>query len=419
MRLTLAIHPISDAAFGGSTRIVGTRLEIDVADLERHLLDDRRIVGVRADLAHPGDSFRAGFIYDIVEPRAKADGDGTDFPGTLGPHAVAGAGTTHVLRGMAVTILDEGTSAGGKVLEMSGEAAEATPYGQLIHLVITPRVGPNETRASAMSALKLAGLKTAVYLARAATDVTPAALEVYDLEGTGGGESESRPRIAFIGQIHGHQHMIERGDHILYGSDLRGTPPVVLHPNEWLDGAVVLSYWNNHPEETYFHQNHPVIMDLYRRHDRGEIVFAGVIAMAAASEESDRERNCMMAANMAKWALRADAVTLTKYGGGAPHADMGQTAWLCERLGMHTAAMVSDASGDRTTESAALFNYPEVDAIIYVGGSGTEFTVSAERVVGGNAEAASALGGLTTIAARTVAGVANQQGAGRIRSIAY
>ncbi len=37
----------------------------------------------------------------------------------------------------------------------------------------------------------------------------------------------------------------------------------------------------------------------------------------------DRTR---LAAELAKWNLAADGVVLTKYGGGAPHADMALTA---------------------------------------------------------------------------------------------
>jgi hypothetical protein len=64
-----------------------------------------------------------------------------DFPGILGPIDLAGQGTTHVLQGAAVTVLDEGAPlAGGKIVEMTGEAGQACPYASLYHLVIVPHL---------------------------------------------------------------------------------------------------------------------------------------------------------------------------------------------------------------------------------------------------------------------------------------
>ena len=65
---------------------------------------------------------------------------------------------------------------------------------------------------------------------------------------------------------------------------------------------------------------------------------------------------------------------------------MALTAKLCEQLGMRTVVQASDMSWDRRAESALLFNYPEVDAIVYVGGNDTKWSVSeAQRCVAGNA----------------------------------
>jgi glycine reductase len=419
MQLTLNVHPVTDVRFGRATELDGTRLSINERELRDLILDDRRLESVDLAIARPGESCRVGYIFDILEPRAKAPGTGTDFPGILGPYAAAGEGTTHVLRGLAVTVLDEGLVAGGKFLEMSGPAADLTPYGTLRHLVVVPHADPRLPRDAVMNALKVASAKTAAYLGRAAIGQTAASTETYGIPGPRDRSREGLPRIAYIGQVHGHQHMMEPGDRILYGTDLIGAMPVPLHPNEWLDGGVVLSYWNNHPEETYLHQNHPIVLALYRQHAAGRINFVGTIAMAAASEETDRDRNCMIAANMAKWALGADGVVLNKYGGGAPHADMGETARLCERLGIRTAVMVSDVSGDRKEESALLFSYPEVDAIVSIGGGDTNWGTRVERVIAGSPLAAEALSSMRSIGARSVAGIANQQGAGRIRSVAF
>ena len=137
MRLTLAIHPVHAITMGDSTRLDGASLAVDGGELRKIILEDARLGAVDIEIAYSGESCRIGVVADIVEPRAKEPGSGSDFPGVVGPMAVAGSGTTHVLRGAAVTVVDEGTPLqGGKVLEMIGPAGEQSPYSWLQHLVI-------------------------------------------------------------------------------------------------------------------------------------------------------------------------------------------------------------------------------------------------------------------------------------------
>ena len=421
MRLTLAKHPITDIRFGDATRLDGATLIVDQEEMRQHLLDDRRIQSVDIEIAKPGEPCRIGVVFDILEPRAKEPGTGSDFPGLLGPFAIAGQGTTHVLTGSAVTLVDPTQAPGiaSKMLEMSGEAADATPYGSLYHIVVVPHIIPDSPRRVVLSALRLALTKAAVYLAKAGLDQPPAETEVFDLEGPNVAGREGLPRVAYIAQIHGHQNIVEEDEHILYGINTQGMVPVALHPNEFLDGAIVCSYWVMRVE-SYFYQNHPIILELYRRHQADELTFVGTVVTVAASLEEDRNRNCMLAAHLAKWNLGAEGVILTKYGGGAPHVDMGETARICEAMGMRTVVQVSDSSGDRRAESAMLFNYPEVDAIIYGGGGDTGWDVKpVEQVIGGSPQVAQSLASMTYIQAQALCGVTNQQGASHIRATVY
>jgi hypothetical protein len=121
-----------------------------------------------------------------------------------------------------------------------------------------------------------------------------------------------------------------------------------------------------------------------------------------------------------QWSLRADGAVLTKYGGGLPHADLAETARLLEGMGIRTAVMVSDASRDRRVESALLFNFPEVNAIVYNGGNGTEWKVPrVDRVIAATQELAELLVGPISVEASNIIGVTNQQGASRMTSLVY
>ena len=433
MALALALHPVKDMVVGVETALDGTTLQVGLEELRRHVLEDRRLESVDLEVVNPGDSCRVGYVFDIIEPRAKEPGTGSDFPGIFGPIANAGQGTTHVLKGAAVTVVDGGqpggehghvTRRGGmtKILEMSGPASEASSYATMCHLVMVPHAYPNVERHSVLNALRLASVKAAVYLGKAGVGQPPASTDVLDLEGPHINGRQGLPRVAYIGQVHGHQHGTDSDEHIVYGANTRGMLPVPLHPNEWLDGAVVISYsWGARGLETFYHQNHPIILELYRMHRAGDLTFTGCIATVASDLQQELSRNSMLAANLAKWGLGADGAIVTKYAGGAPHTEMFETARWCEQLGVKTAILVSDTAPDRRAESAALMQIPGVDAIVNLS-EGADVAWPAQpvsRVIAGNGDVAATLASAEILRSGDVCGVVNNQGASTLQSIVY
>ena len=426
MQLTLANHPITDLQFGAPARLDGTVLIVDADSLRPLVLEDTAFAGVHFEIAGPSEPCRAGPIFDIVEPRAKAPGSGPDFPGILGAATTAGLGTTHVLKGAAVSVLAEISpdltrSATGRVLELSGAPAKASDYANLHHLLMIPQTKPELSRQAIEKAYRIAGLRVAVALARTACNQTPKSVTQFEAVGPAETGREGLPRVAYVGQIFSRQRKPEVDEPILYGANTDGMLPVVLHPDEWLDGAVVpsLHSWFG-GTETYFYQNHPIVLDLYRRHHTREINFVGTIATIAGADNFDRERHCQAAAGLVKWNLRAEGAVLSKYGGGLPHADLAETARLLENMEIRTAVMVSDVSRDRRVESALLFNVPEVDAIVYNGGNGMCWELPRlDRVIAATPQFRNLLSGPMTIEAPNVIGVTNQQGASRVRAMVY
>lgn len=426
MQLSLARHSITKIHPSDSTRLEGGALAVDLVELSRLLLEDKSLAAVDLEIVSPGESCRAGPVFDIVEPRAKASGSSPDWPGILGPPLTAGMGTTHVLCGAAVTVLREesvGDSRGavGYVLEMSGAAAAGSPYGSLHHLMVIPHTRTGLPAHAQQRAYRTAGLRASVYLAGAALQVACGEIETFEPVGPVLIGRESLPRVAYVGQIFSRQRKPAIDEPILYGADTEGMLPLTLHPDEWFDGALVPSYHNSlGGAETYFYQNHPVISELYKRHHKGELNFVGTVATMASANNFDRERNCHFAANLVKWALNADAAVLTKFGGGVPHTDLSETARLLEAMGVRTAVQVTDLARDRRVESALLFNFPEVNAIVCIGGNSTAWHgARAERVIAATPEMAERLSGPLDIEAMNVIGVANQQGASRLRAVVY
>jgi len=424
MSLTLAIHPVSTIRFGDETRLDETTLVLNTDELRKLVLDDPAIESADFEIVHPGESCRAGPIFDIVEPRAKEPGASPDWPGILSAPQTAGLGTTHVLKGAAVTMLreqspDDSRGATGYVLEMSGEAADGSHYATINHLIIICHTRLGLPESVQQRAYRFAQIKVAVRLAQAGFCVAPVETRIFDNTTT-----EARAgllRIAYVGQIFSRQRKPEADERILYGADTDGMLPTLLHPNEWLDGALVPSYHASlGGAETFYYQNHPVITELYRRHDTADINFVGTVATIASADNFDRERNTRFTANLVEWALKADAAVLTKFGGGVPHTDLSETARLLEGAGIKTAVQVTDLARDHRVESALLFNFPEVNAIICVGGNSTQWRVPpVQRVIAANSGLAEVLAGPFEIDSLNVVGVANQQGASRLRSMVY
>ncbi len=418
MRLELVVRPVAGLAWGEATALAADTLTVAAADLTGFLLEDGRLAGVDLALTRPGESCRVGPVFDVVEPRAKLDG-GVDFPGVLGPARSAGQGTTRVLRGAAVVVLDPAGGIGGQnaVLDLSGPAADLSRYAHTHNLVIVPRLAPDLDRPAQLAALRQLSLRASVYLARAvgAEGDAAAAREVYELTPA----DPALPRVAYVYQLHSQQYPTLPGEPVLYGDNVRHLLPTILHPNEIFDGAVVRNY-RPFGLETYAIQNHALVAELYGRHGR-DLTFAGVVVTCAHQTLEERERAVTMAANLVAYTLRADGAVFTKAGGGAPHVDMAQAAHRLEQLGVRTTLLAWDtASAGSGDDGGALFNYRDLDAVVNFGSNGFTFTLPAvERTVPSRPDLAAALAGPLELPVLSICGSMDQTGSGRLTAATY
>lgn len=386
MKLELDIINIKDVQFAEKTTISDGVIYINRSELQELLQQDKRFSEANIELAHSGESCRVVQVFDMTEPRCKVGGSGVNFPGVLGRVVSAGEGRTRVLRGAVVVAVDFTIGSRGLIIEMSGPGTELGPYGNLQNIVLLCRPAEGITHYEYQNALRIAGLKTAVYLAKAADDLQADRTEVYNLgplsEACKG--LEHLPRIAYVYQIHSLQHSVDRpqNEPIFYGNNVSGLLPTIVHPNEILDGSILRGYFCQ-GQETYAIQNHPLVRELYSRHGK-ELCFVGVVATVAQVTQPERERAATMAAKLVKSVLGADGAILTKIGGGAPHIDLAQTCEICEELGVKTTVLVADQSTSGTSEGALIFNTPRADAIVNVGGFSTVTTLPpVKRVIGG------------------------------------
>ena len=426
MKLELDILNIKDVQFAKKTTISDRVLYINREELQKLLQQDKRLSKVNIELAHPGEKCRILQVSDVIEPRTKTSGDGEDFPGALGKLGTIGEGITYGLRGVAVMMSDQNELTFpiedqiGNIVDMSGPGSEVSIYAKTHNVVVLPfpadGISPDDYRV----ALKIAGLKTAVYLAQAGKDLKPDKREVYDLapltEVSKG--MEGLPRVACIAQLYMNQFQTLEGEPILYGDNIRKLVPTLIHPNEILDGAIVNAYRGG-VNETYIFQQHPVIKELYRRHGK-DLCFVGVVLTICHSIEPERERSAVMAANLVKSVLGADGAILTKAGGGAPEIAMAQTADECEARGVRTALIMwqlhsADLGG-------ALFNLPRVNAIIGTGSVWESISLPpVERIIGRHVtlpKGAPANGEIERIKWR-IPGATDQMGYSKLLSVLY
>ncbi|MGI6142828.1 MAG: glycine/sarcosine/betaine reductase component B subunit [bacterium] len=352
MKLKLRKFKVEDIHFADQTAFRGGVLSINREELGALLAEDPTFKKVDIELARPGESVRILQVADIVEPRARLEGG--DFPGILSKTVnIVGDGSTDVLSGAAVVLVDDNGDdvgathdAAGNVIDMSGPGAEISYYGRTYNICLIPHAadGIDPKKPNFKIASKVAALKAAVYLAQACRGLDPDEEEVYELPPLAeiARGMEELPRVVYVFNFY---RYYLKDEFAIYGKAFPWFPSVLMHPNEIFDGAVVNPYLNSSLSspatmDTYEIQNHPVVKELYRRHGE-ELCFLGVIPTVAQLEEYAVESQNNLALKLAL-SLGADGVVLTKATGGSPQMDVAQFAMKAHEHGLKSVLILDD-----------------------------------------------------------------------------
>jgi glycine reductase complex component B subunit alpha and beta len=374
MRLELGLFYIKDVRFGSTTAIDDSVLIINRDELRALLAQELLFDSVELDIAHPGESCRIVRVLDVLEPRYRLTGP--NFPGALDGNGLVGDGRTQALKNVAVVETDQTAVRSRNLIDMRGPAAAYSPIGNTHNIVLlaTPKSGADKN--DYRLAVKKAGLITATYLAAAAKDLTPDETQVYELPPVALNQGpKNLPRVAYIFPMHSHQHPTQQKETVFYGSNIQGFMPTIVHPNEVLDGALMFSY----SAFTWFAQNHPVILELYRRHGK-DLWFAGVVLTVAPAVVAEKERNAFLNARLAKEVLNADGIIATKIGGGAVDTDLMMTYTRAEEMGMKGTLIIME----RYPDTGITFVPENVNALVTPGLTRDAITLPpVDRVIGG------------------------------------
>jgi len=423
MKLEIEISRVEKVTAGDSTKLEKGTLSVNIDQMEALLAKDARLEKVRVELANPGEKCRILRIADVIEPRAKVGESGQEYPGAIDTKMTVGHGRTRVLRGAAVILSehrlsqDKGRPATG-IIDMWGDGAETGSYGKTCNIVVMAEPAAGVAHDEYRIALKTAGLKASAYLAGAAGGAEPDSTEIFDIPSLAE-FNNVLPRVTYIFQILTNQFEPMPGDPVLYGNNIKEIVPTVLHPNEILDGAVTAPY-SSMFMDTYEIQNHPIVLELYREHGKS-LNFCGVIISNAPNNAPEYERTATIAANLAKWTLKADGAILTKCGGGAPELVMARTAQKCEQLGIKTALALLHMGIDTTEislKASTIFSdIPELDAMISMGAPESSPLVhleTAERIIG-----APFSKNVETMQVRQIKGSLSQTGSSKLTAVRY
>jgi sarcosine reductase len=386
MNLQIETVNINNVVTGPKTVVHDHVLQADLKGLEEIILADHRIKSVNLDWVYPGERIRIVNVVDVIQPRCKIEPEGEDFPGWLCRVKTVGYGRTRSLQGVSVIVSNHISKRPySAILDMFGKGSEWSKYARLINLSIDPSPSEGTEERDFEAAVKIAGLKTAVYLARAAEKNPVDQIDTYELD-IPKLRKTNLPKIAYAFLVYTNQHDFQGiSDPILYGGEVGTILPLILHPNEVLDGALVNAQ-TIRGMDTYSIQNHAIIKELYKQHGK-TLSFAGTVAFVASMEPVNRERIAILMANLVSNVLGVDGVLLSKVHGGMPHVDLALAAEICEQRKIKTVLFVQFFESGTSLSEGTLFNAEELNAVVNVGQTLERIHLpSAEQILGGSAE---------------------------------
>ncbi|MFR1323803.1 MAG: glycine/sarcosine/betaine reductase component B subunit [Ezakiella massiliensis] len=373
MRLEIGNILIKDIQFGNETKIENGTLFVNKQEIIDLVLEDEHIATADVELARPGESIRITPVKDVVEPRVKVEGPGGIFPGVMSKVDVVGSGKTHVLKGCAVVTTGKVVGFQEGIVDMTGPGADYTPFSKTLNIVLKADPIEGLKQHNHEKALRLAGFKTAMYLAEAGRNLEPDEVEVYEtlplMEGAE--KFKGLPRVAYVQMLQS-QGLLH--DTYVYGVDAKQIVPTLLYPTEVMDGAIIsgncVSSCDKNP--SYVHMNNDVIKNLYKVHGK-EINFVGMIITNENVYLADKERSSNWTAKLCRY-LDLDGIILSQEGFGNPDTDLIMNCKKIEKQGVKTVIITDEYAGrDGASQSLADAD-PLADAVV-TGGNANEVVV--------------------------------------------
>ena len=178
MKLELHKVQVTKLAWGNKTHVEKGVLHVNKEELVKLLSEDERLAKVDVAFAMPGESVRILPVKDVIEPRFKIEGNGQVFPGMVSDVETVGEGKTLVLKGAAVVTTGQIVRFQEGIIDMQGPGADYTPYSKTNNVVLVLEPVKDLEKHEHEAACRVAGLKTAKYLAECCKDAKADAVDV-------------------------------------------------------------------------------------------------------------------------------------------------------------------------------------------------------------------------------------------------
>lgn len=344
MKLKLGYVFINDIKFDRFSKVEKEILHINAEELQTYLMEDKDLKSVALDIAKPGESIRIIPVKDVIEPRVKVAGNEGIFPGLISKVETVGYGMTNVLKGAAVVTCGKIVSFQEGIIDMSGVGSQYTPFSQLNNVVVICEPIDGLDKHAHEKAVRIAGLKAAVYLGRLARNTVPDEVKVFECLSVR--ESFNKfPELPRVGYILMLQTQGLLHDTYVYGVDMKHSLPTIINPTELMDGAIVSGNCVSACDKntTYQHQNNPIIEDLFSKHGK-ELNFAGLIITNENIYLADKDRSSDWTAKLAAF-LGLDGVIISKEGFGNPDTDIMMNCKKIEAGGIKTVIITDEYAG--------------------------------------------------------------------------
>ncbi len=385
MKLTIETIKIKDLQFGDTTCLKDGVMYVSKEDILAFCKEEPCFDTLKIDITYPGDSTRIINVVDVVQPRCKVS-DNIDWPGVLTEdYEICGSGITRAVEGMGIVLCQNDTYWSRKwgSFDMSGECAKINPYAKMPELVIEPMAPEDADFREYREAVRRIGYKTSVMLAKVTMGQRADQEETLDNET----QYPDLPRIAYSYQIYSKQYDTQNyREPMVYGNAVPDTLPLIMQPTEIIDGAISMC-GGFRCVTTYEVQNHPVILELLRRHGK-ELNFAGVLITVTSVEAKHRYLVSKMAASLLKEEFHADGVIVTKGVGGASTLCVGAIASEAEKLNIKAVPIIQVLNGKSNLDVECMISEQNVDSIVCSGTYYHNFTLPpVETLLGGPEDA--------------------------------
>ena len=391
MRLTRRYYDVKGLAFGPKCAFENGILTVNEQEL-RDLVKDlfKAVRGIRIELTEPHENARIVHVLDSLCPMCKVEGEGQAYSGFFSTPYTVGRGATNVMRGFAVIESaalpwDEANASSGllyprdAIIELDGFYAGYTPFADMRNMVIVYELNEGKSSIEYDDEIRLIAMRVTSYLAELTKGLEPDETETFSTE-------EEHPELPGVVLVWQCQNQGPYSNTFLYGLPIDNMVPTILHPNEMLDGCVVSGnfVWPAFKCPSYLHVNHPVLLELYRRHGK-EINFKGVIFCRSHNPSTWHKQRC--ASHVVKLAQMLDAKGLIMVwtGGGNACTDGMLTVQTAEKHGIACSLMTFEFGGKDGTEGILLVDdVPEANAICSGGSIEKEVRLPAvKRAIGG------------------------------------